>query len=264
MIALALLVAVHAAPDTRNTVGVVVFQGAGRAADTTVSLVAALPKAIESKNFPVVTGEEIEKHQRAAAMCGEDAECLATLGRRANVGWVLGLGLGLAGKNTLITALLVDVETGKVQQRYEAKRQGKIDFAALAHDMVEALFAGLSPRPALVPPEPPPVVQANPVDPPPAVVAAQQPPPPAPSSHPLRTAGIGLTVGAGAAAVGGGVLTFVAASHFGTLGTVPADQRQQANADQRGLNVAADVTVGVAIAAGVTALVLFIVDGGQP
>ena len=247
-----MILALMSAADARNAVGIVAYQGAGRAPELTSSMVSALGREVETRGFaPALLPEQ----QRAATMCGEDAECLATLGRRANVGWVLAIGLGTAGKQTLFSALLVEVETGKVQSRSSLQAAtSSFDVATMARDAVKTLFEGVTPKVALVPVEPPPLPKPEPV-----VIVA----PPAPPSHPLRPAAIGTTIGAGALAIGGGVLTVVAQQHYAGLAQTAAADRAQADAAQRGLNVAADVTVGAAIAAGVTAAVLFIIDANR-
>ncbi|MGV3623101.1 MAG: hypothetical protein ACO1OB_19940 [Archangium sp.] len=251
MISALLLVALHAAPLPENTVGTVVFQGSGRAAEFSSALLRAVPEEIANTGFAATNADE---QQRAAAMCGEDTECLATIGRRLGVGWIIGLGVGAVGKQTLVTGVLVDVNTGKPQQRFEAQRPTTgLDAKQLAKELVTALFASMTPKVALTPA---PIVEVAP-QPPPEIVQ----PPVVEKSHPARGAAIGFTVGAVATGLAGGGLSIAAATNYPTLQNAP--DRRAADDTQRALNVSADVTVGVAIAAGVTAIVLFIVDGAS-
>lgn len=260
MPALALLLLLHANPsDALNTVGVVAYQGAGRAPELATSFQTALTKEVAARRF---IPTDTEKHQRGATMCGEDVECLATLGKRASVAWVLAYGLGSAGKQTFFTAILIDVETGTQQQRIEIKAETKtMDVAAIAADTARRLFMGLEPRVAIVPP----VVEAPPPPPPieePKVVML--PLPPVERARPARTAGIVTAVGAGVLGLGAGGLGIGAGVHFESLGRLPATDRPSADSTQRILNGAADTTGGLAICAGVAAVILFIADAVDP
>lgn len=258
MPALALLLLLHANPsDALNTVGVVAYQGAGRAPELATSFQSALTKEVAARRFlPVDT----EKHQRGATMCGEDVECLATLGKRASAAWILAFGLGSAGKQTFFTALLIDVERGLQQQRVELKAETKsLEVNAVAADVAQKLFAGLEPRIAIVPP----VVEAPPPPPPEEPRVVVLPPPPDEQPRPIRTAALGTAIGAGVLGLTAGGLAIGAGVNFGQLATTAPADRPAADATQRSLNLSADVTGGVAIAAGVTALVLFLVDGAS-
>lgn len=247
-----------AAPLPENTVAFVAFQGAGKTAELTTSTLDALAKEVSTRGFPTMPAADLERHQRSAAMCGEDGACLATIGKLANVGWVLAIGVGTAGKQTLFTALLIDVGGGKVHLRYETKSKGALDATATAKAAVDALFIGVTLK---EPPPPPPLVNDSPVapkepvklEPPPRVAAAPQ--------YRFRGAAIGLGVGAGVAAITGVTFSILAASNFSRLPTVPAGERAVADGTQRTFNLTADLALGVAIAAGVTTLVLLLIDG---
>lgn len=257
-----LLQVVHAAPLPENTVALVAFQGSGKNAELTTAMLDALNKEVVARGFGAVPAAE---QQRAAAMCGEDAGCLATIGKLAKVGWVLAIGVGTAGKQTLFTAILVDVEKGAVHLRYETKSKTALDAAATAKSAVETLFVGVTMR---EPPPPPPLITDKPVvedpkpkDPvkPPVVVATPQ--------YKFRGAAIGLGVGTGVAAAVGVTFSILAASSFSKLSTLPASDRVAADGTQRAFNLTADLALGVAIAAGITTLVLLIIDsptGGTP
>ena len=258
---LVLLLALQASPaEDPNDVLFVSYQGAGRSPELAQRLLASMSQRLPARGFTPRAPSESEKQERAAAMCGEDAECLATLGRRLDADWVVGLGLGAIGKQTLINVLLVNVETGRVEQRFSRQlATAALDANTVGADAIQALFAGLAPRVKLTPPPAP--VEVTPVEPPPAVVTPVVNAQPA-APRPVRSAAIGTTVAAGVLAAAGIGLSVGAAAHYGTLAGTAPQQRPDADALQRGLNVGADVSVGLATAAAVTAIILFIVDGG--
>lgn len=249
---LALAAAVLAFPaagaDVAQRIAVVPYQGAGAEPDFTARLAEALRAALIDRQWPVVDAAETERRQRAAAMCGEDAECLSTLGQRLDARWVLGFGVGRVGAGFMVSAVLVD---GAVAVKHETASEQlpalPTDGAPLAGRLVEVLVRGLTPpsklaRPPTPAPEPPPLVET------------------APPPRPLRPWAIGTAIGAGALAIGGGVMTVVAQQHFSGLSTLPAAQRSAADGQQRAYNATADALVGTAIAAAVTSVVLFILD----
>lgn len=86
------------------------------------------------------------------------------------------------------------------------------------------------------------------------------PPPPVERARPARTAGIVTAVGAGVLGLTAGGLAIGAGVNFGALHQVPASDRPGADSTQRLLNGAADTTGGLAICAGVAAVILFIAD----
>lgn len=76
-----------------------------------------------------------------------------------------------------------------------------------------------------------------------------------------------LGIGTGVAAAVGVTFSILAASNFSKLSTLPASDRVAADGTQRAFNLTADLALGVAIAAGITTLVLLIIDsptGGTP
>ncbi|MEW6431422.1 MAG: hypothetical protein AB1730_07910 [Myxococcota bacterium] len=230
-------------------VAVVPYQGAGAEPDFTARFAEALRQALAAKQWPVVDAAETERRQRAAAMCGEDAECLSTLGQRLDARWVLGFGVGRVGSGVMVSAVFVDGAVAAKQQATEEQLAAlPADPSALAGRFVDALVRGLTSPSQLTPPTPPVGVT-------PPLVETGPPP------RPLRPWAIGAAAGAGALAITGAVLTVVAQRHYAGLSAVPPSERAAADAQQRGLNLAADVVMGTAIAAGVTAVVLFIVDG---
>lgn len=258
---LLLLLALHATPaEHPNDVLLVSYQGAGRSSELTQSLLTAMSSEVTSLGFIPRASSESERQQRAATMCGEDGECLATLGRRLDTAWVLGLGVGTAGKQTLISVLLVNVESGRVEQRFNrqvATTALKAD--EVGREAVRMLFAGLAPRLKVTPP---PVEATAPL-----TVLPEAPKPVAPMvverPRTVRTAAIGTTIAAGILGVTGAGLSIGAGFHYASLAQTPPNQRPEADGLQRGLNVGADVTVGVAIAAAVVAVVLFVVDAKE-
>jgi hypothetical protein len=78
--------------------------------------------------------------------------------------------------------------------------------------------------------------------------------------HRLRPVGVGVLIGGGVVGVGGVILSVVAGNHFKSLQGLGPDERPAADARQRGLNVAADVAIGAAIAVVATGVVLLIAD----
>lgn len=227
---------------------VIPYQALGVEEAEVERLAAALRKEATGHGWTPIDGEAAAKQARAAAMCGEDAECLATLGTRAQAEWVLGFAIGKVGKGVFITTLLVETASGKRKSGTTEKLVTvPEDWTNTARALVDPLFRDV-PQPVVLapglPPEPPPMVQAAP-------------------KSPLGPAAAGVLIGAGVLAAGGVVLSVVAGNNFAALGSVPAEQRPAADATQRGLNVAADVTVGVAIAAAATGLVLLIAEAAS-
>ncbi|MBL9037098.1 MAG: hypothetical protein JNG84_01165 [Archangium sp.] len=198
----------------------------------------ALRAAVGAKGFEV---PETSRQQRAAVMCGEELECLATLGTRSDSKWVVAWGLARIGGATLVNALLVETRTGARMGAFSEKLPAlPDDVADLATRVVAALLRDV----------PPPQVPLDTVVAP--VVEVPR--------RPLRTAAIAVTGATAVATVATVVLGLSAHAHFRQLPDVPVEQRGPAVAHQRALNTGADVALGVAIAAGVSAVVLFVVD----
>src|SRR5439155_601921 len=88
---------------------VVPYQSVGVKDEVVAEAARALQQAATGHGLLVLAPDAF---RIAAAMCGEDANCLATPGQRAKAQWVVGYGLGAVGSNILFTALLVDAEAG--------------------------------------------------------------------------------------------------------------------------------------------------------
>lgn len=231
-------------------VAVVAYQGVGAEPGVVEKLAAALRAEVAARKWDVVSAEETDRRERAAAMCGEDAECLSTVGQRMEARYVLAFGVGRVGQGLMVSALFIDTQDSKKLSEFSERLAAMPEDAApLAARAVETLLQGRTPPVKLVPVE---------VKQPQVVILPAEP------SHKLRPAAIGVAIGAGAAAVAGGVLTGVAAGSFSKLSMVPPNERMAANEAQRGLNAAADVTVITAGVAAAVAVVLFVVDGSSP
>lgn len=253
---LALLVLLLAFPAVAatitNRVAVLSYQGAGRDPELVSSLTTALRSTLAERGWPVADAAETERQVRAATMCGEDVECLSTIGQRVDSKWVLAFGVGRVAGNTMISALLVNAEAALKHTVFtETLAAVPADLSPLATRACDVLLVGVTLPSKLTPPD------APKLDQPPLIIA---PPPP---SHTLRPWAIGTAAGAGALAISGGIVTVLAQQSFARLPDVSLAQRPGADAQQRTLNLTADILVGAAIAAGATALILFILDGRE-
>ena len=240
------LVALAAGP-LEPKVAVVAYQGVGADPGVVEKLATALRSELAARKWDVVSADETDRRERAAAMCGEDAECLSTVGQRLEARYVVAFGVARVGQGIMVSALFIDAQDSKKLSEFSERLQTMpADAGPLASRALEVLLQGRTPPVKLVPVE---------VKQPQVVILPAEP------SHKLRPVAIGVAIGAGTAAVAGGVLTGVAASHFAGL---PMNTRPDAAATQRGLNAAADVTVITAGVAAAVAVVLFIVDGSSP
>ena len=79
-------------------VAVVPYQGIGAEPGVVERLSAALRTEVANRKWTVVSADETERKERAAAMCGEDVECLGTLGQRLDARFVLAFGVGRVGR----------------------------------------------------------------------------------------------------------------------------------------------------------------------
>ncbi len=245
-LALAVALAAAAAHAAEPQVAVVPFQGLGVEPALVDRLADALRARLEKRRWTVLGAEATRTRQRAAAMCGEDVECLATLGQRLEAKYVVAFGLGRVGDGAMLSALVVDVARAKkLAEHTERLPSLPEDAEPVALRTISTLFEGLSPPVTLVPDVPPP--------PPPLVLEA---PPP----RPLRPWAVGAAVGAGVLAVAGGTLTVLAQQHYSGLPDVAPARRAQADSTQRTLNAAADATVITAGVAAAAALTLFLLD----
>jgi len=245
MIRLACLVALLPAlalAEPQQRVLVVSFQSLGVEPEVVARVADALRAQTAAAGWKTLDGVETQKALRAATMCGEDAECLATLGQRADARWVLAWGFGKVGASYLFTAQVVETPTSAKLSSFTEKLSAVPDDAtALAQRAVSALFKDVK-RPVVLEP----------------------PPPPPPSTPPLVgerrfvPATVASTAVAGAAAIAAGVFGALAVSHYPKLSAALSAERPALDATQRTYNLGADLSLGVAIASGVAALVLFI------
>ena len=247
-----------------DTVAVVVYQALGVDASRVEGWSTALRGASLQRGFRTASSEVTAPLRRAAAMCGEDAICLATLGRRAEARWVVGVGLGKVGSSVLVNTLLVDTDSG----RRHASSSRKVALrakasAAVADALVQELFATIAlpspPTPGPAPPE-----DAPSAAPPPAPAITGRVPIPRPQTRtwvrprPLTWAVAGLAAGLGA---GGVVLGVRAANNFGELPGSAPEARAGAERRQRSLNLAADACVtGAVVSAAAATLLYFLRD----
>jgi TolB-like protein len=250
LIALALLTSTIAiAAPLEPKVAVVPYQGVGADPGVVEKLAAALRTEVAARKWDVVSQDETDRRERAAAMCGEDAECLSTVGQRLEARYVVAFGVARVGAGLMINALFIDAQDSKKLSEFsERLTEMPSDAAPLAARAIETLLQGRTPPVKLIP-----AVEEKK----PQVVIV----PATPQRANLRPVAMGVAIGAGGALVAGGVLSTIAAYKFSTLPTVPVDQRMSANDAQRGINAAADATMITAGVAAVVAVVLFIVDG---
>lgn len=235
------------APATAPRVVVLPYQGLGLEPTALQKLTDALRAQVAAKQWELTDAADIAKQQRAAVMCGEDAECLATVGQRGGARWVLGFGVAQVGASMAVSALLVDATTGRKHLTFLEKLPALPDDPApLAQRVVDALFKDVPRAAALEPDLPPP--------PPPVVVQPVEPP------HPLRPWAITATAVTGVAGVTGGVLGVMAMQSYAKLPDVPVNERGPADARQRSLNAGADAALGVAVTAAAAATILWVLD----
>lgn len=209
-------------------------------------LAAALRKEVGKHKWDATDPATAAKQVKSAALCGEDAGCLATLGTRTGAQWVIAFSVGRVGKNVIVSALLVESSSGQ-QRSTSSEKLVTIpeDMTDLATDLLNPLFKDVPGSVALTPKEP--------LDTPKLVAR--------PKSS-LGPAAAGVLIGSGVIAVGGVILSVVAGNNYAAMEDNPARPAGAEDA-QRGLNIAADVTVGVAIAAAATGLILLIADAAS-
>ena len=226
-----------AAPQQR--VLVAAFQSLGVEPEVMNRVAEALRTESTAATWRAIDGAETQRLLRAATMCGEDAECLSTLGQRADAYWVLAWGFGKIGSSYLFTAQLIETPTGKKLSSFTEKLGALPDDARpLAQRAVAALFRDVT-RPIILEPSPPP----------PSVTLTERR---------FVAPTIAATAIAGAAAISAAIFTGLAASHFSNLSSALSMDRPALDRTQRNYNLGADVSFAIAIASGVTALVLFI------
>lgn len=242
------LFAAASVAEPAQRVLVVSYQSVGIEPAVMSRVGASLRSASAAASWSPVDAEETQRILRAATMCGEDLECLATLGQRANARWVLAWGFGKVGSSFLFTSLLVETPTSTKLATFSERLPGVPDDASpLAHRAVQTLLRDVK-RPVDAPTPTPPLVV----------------PEPAPRAQRRFLPGaLTASAVAGAAAIAGGIFSGLAASQFGRLSSANAALRPALDATQRTWNLAADVLLGVAIASGVTALILFLVGAPE-
>ncbi|MDX2011223.1 MAG: hypothetical protein SFW67_13575 [Myxococcaceae bacterium] len=225
------------AAPLKSRVLVVSFQSLGLSPETMGRVGDTLRTELSAQQWTPIDGAETQRVLRAASMCGEDVECLATLGQRADARWVLAWGFGKIGSSYLFTSLLVETATSTKRSTFTEKvASADADAGLLARGAVSALFQNVSREPTA------PSTEATGR----RLVAPT-----------LASAGVG--VAATALTVIFGVL---AATNYGQLqNALPAEQERLIG-QQRTWNLVADVSLIAAITASATALVLFIV--GSP
>jgi hypothetical protein len=237
--------AARAAED--SDVAVVPFQGLGAEPALVDRVADSLRAQVAKRHFLVMGADQTKSRQRAAAMCGEDVECLATLGQRLQARYIVAFGLGRVGDGAMFTSLVIDVAQSKKVAEYTERLSGFPDDPSdIALRAASTLFVDITPGPKLVPKEP-----SN------TVLVASEP------VYKLRPLAWGFTIGAGVAVIAGVVLTILAQQSFSALPNVKPADRLTADNNQRTLNLSADITMSVGVAAGITALGLFLFDSPQ-
>jgi hypothetical protein len=204
---------------------------------------------LRGAQWTVLDSVETQRVQRAASMCGEDPDCLATIGQRSETRWVVAFGLGKLGGGFLVTTLLVDVTTShKLAVLTERSASLPDDWTAQCAKTVATLFRDVQ-RPANT-------VALDRAEP----AALQQKALQQNTTAPRRL--VGPTIAATSLASAGTISTIVfgllAASHFPRLSTAPAQERPGLDQTQRLYNGGADISLAIAVASGAAALILFL------
>jgi hypothetical protein len=234
-LSLALWAAMTAAPAPHALV--VPYQTIGIEQTDVDRLAKALRDGVKGHGWAPLDELTSERQVKSAGMCSEDATCLATIGTRVGAKWVVAFMMAKVGKGLLATALLIDVDTGQ-QRSTSSEKLVTIpeDMGNLADTLLNPLFRDVPAQVVLVP----------------ASVETR--------GSRLAAPGAALLIGGGVVGVTGLVLSIAAASNFATLQSTPPLERAGPDATQKALNISADVTVGIAIAAVATGLVLLIAD----
>lgn len=239
-----LLSSLALANEPKQRVLVVSFQSLGVEPDVMNRVAEALRRQATASSWATLDGAETQRVLRAATMCGEDAECLATLGQRADARWVLAWGFGKIGSSYLFTSMVVETPTSAKLASFTEKLPALPDDASeLASRAVSTLFKDVK-RPLVLEPPPPPV------------------PAPAPERR-LVVPALATASLAGAATIATVVLGVLAATHYPKLSTALEADRLALDRTQRTYNLGADLALGVAVVSGATALVLFLL-GAPP
>jgi hypothetical protein len=238
------------------------YQSLGVDPKQVTQLEQALRRALDSQPVTLVSLEETDRVRRGLALCGEDAACVASAGERAGARWVLGYGAGKVGKDVLVNVLWVDVVRGKTvgtaSRRVSAAAMPTIAGALVEEALKDVvLLPEPTPPPPVPPPAPPPValVPETPVNPPPAHVEVVSAPP-----RPMRNAAIGTGIMTALFTGSTIALGVKANENYQALSKAPINARGDLIRQQNGLNVGADVLLGLSIAAGATTVILIVLD----
>src|SRR5450432_4169907 len=106
----AAVLALAAAPDR---VLVTSYQSLGVDSSSLPKLAEGFRLGAARPGLEAMSAEASDETGRAATMCGEDAACLATVGQRSGARFVLAYGIGKVGSALLVSAIFIDVATGK-------------------------------------------------------------------------------------------------------------------------------------------------------
>jgi hypothetical protein len=237
-------VAVAVLTASNERVLVTSYQSLGIDAPLAAEIAADFRRACERPGLQPSPAEDAEKNSRAAVMCGEDAACLATVGQRAGARWVLAHGAGKVGSALLVTALFIDVVTGKEIAR------GSRRVADAAPDWVQ-VTRGLADEVVKPTVEMAPKIVEVPVR---IEVPVEAPP------HRLRTWGFISTGVSVAFAVVTGVLGLAAANNYQSLMASDAAHFDELVKNQRALNGSADTCLGATLLSAGAALMFFLID----
>ncbi len=224
-----------AAPDT---VLVAPYQSLGVDATMVTAVTEGFRWALEGKKLQPLALSESEKVARSAAMCGEDAACLSTVGQRSGARYVLAFGVGKVGASLLVSAEFIDVASGKELSRSSRRvPEGMVEWNLVAASLAdEVVKPTVEPLVVQVP-----IEVSKPVKP-----------------HTFRpwafvTLGIAAAFGIVSAAVG-----LAAWGNYAQLQKSPGDTRLRET--QRGLNASADVCLIFSGLTGIGTLIFFILD----
>jgi hypothetical protein len=246
MSVLAAVAAVALSATQTDPVLVVGYQSLGVDEATAAKLGDGFRVGANKGALAAMSAEESNKSGRAAVMCGEDAACLATIGKQSAAKYVLAYGVGKVGNSLLVSALFIDVTSGKEITR-ASKRvlDPSPDWSLVTRELSDLVVK---------PPAEPLVVQV----PVPVPVEVQRP-------HKLRTGGF---ISLGIAFAFGIVTTAVglaAWSNFNSLKAATSiDARKSLAAQQTIVNFWGDACLTVSVLAAGLGLLFLILDLRDP
>ncbi len=179
-------VAIVALSATPARVLVTSYQSLGVDSSTMPKLAEGFRAGATKPPLEAMGAEASDEAGRAATMCGEDAACLSTVGQRTGARYVLAYGVGKVGSALLVSAIFIDVSTGKeIARASQRVAEASPDWAAVTRELSELVVK--------------PPAEATVVEVP--VYSPERP-------HRLRTAGfvlVGLTVACGIVSTGFGL-----------------------------------------------------------